>query len=84
MHFCQLLLYKFFRSMHSFFEKRRQRRKNILCRGVICCPGGLCAVQEGYMDAQEGRVLFRGGHMLRCSEIQIFQHLNKVSPDYCA
>ena len=40
--------------------------KNVLSRGitccseVICCSGGLYAVQEGYMDAQEGRVLFRG------------------------
>ena len=34
----------------------------MLFKGVICCSrgGGLYAVQEGYMDAQEGHVLFRG------------------------
>ena len=31
--------------------------KNILFRGVICCSGGLYAVQEGYMDVQEEYML---------------------------
>ena len=26
---------------------------------VVCCSGGLYAVQEGYMDVQEGCILFR-------------------------
>ena len=27
---------------------------------VLCCSGGLYAVQEGYTDVQEGCILFRG------------------------
>ena len=33
----------------------------MLFRGVICCSGGLYAVQEGYMDVQ-------GGLVICCSE----------------
>ena len=29
-------------------------------QGVICCSGGLNAVQEGYINVQEGCILFRG------------------------
>ena len=29
----------------------------ILFRGVICCSGGLYAVQVGYMDVQEGYMM---------------------------
>ena len=32
----------------------------MLFRRVICCSGGLYAVQEGYMDVQEGCILLRG------------------------
>ena len=32
----------------------------MLFSGVICCSGGLYAVQEGYMDVQGGYMLFRG------------------------
>ena len=32
----------------------------MMFRGVICCSGGLYAVQEGYMDVQGGYMLFRG------------------------
>ena len=51
--------------MHSFYEKSRQRRKKYTVQRVICCSGGLYAVQEGYMDAQEGHALFSG--VLCCS-----------------
>ena len=33
-------------------------------RRVVYCSGGLYAVQEGYIDVQEGCKLFRGGYML--------------------
>ena len=29
----------------------------MLFRGIICCSGGLYAVQEGYMDVQEKRIM---------------------------
>ena len=31
----------------------------MMFRGVICCSGGLYAVQEGYIDVQGGYMLFR-------------------------
>ena len=67
---CQLLINKFFDPCTFSMRNVDDGGKNILFRGVICCSGGLYAVQEGYMDAQEGCVLLgglyavQGGYML--------------------
>ena len=62
----QLLLNKFFDPSTPSMRKVRDGENMdvqwgyMLFRGVICCSGGLYAVQEGYMDVQWGYMLFRG------------------------
>ena len=43
----------------------------ILFRGVICCSGRSYAVQEGCMDAQDGRVMFRGANNVQEGYIDV-------------
>ena len=47
----------FFDPCTSSMRKVDNGGKNILFRGFTCCSGELYAVQEGYMDAQEGYML---------------------------
>ena len=61
-------------SLNKFFDLSTPYMKSLrrMFSAVICCSGGIYAVQEGYMDAQEGCILFRGviycsGGLYRCS-----------------
>ena len=48
----------------------------------MCCSGGLYVVQEVYMDAQKGCVLFRGLYAVQGDySVQIILMFRKVA--YC-
>ena len=75
---CQLSLNKFFDLSTPSMRKGCDGENMdvqwgyMLFRGVICCSGGLYAVQEGYMDVQESCILFRW--VICCITIVIFVH----------